>query len=115
MPRNMSVAYTKDAVLKEAKDVTRRLGRWFVKPGDIVHLVNRTMGFKKGERPVRYKTVRIVSARPEPLNAITQEECRREGFPDLTPTEFVALFSRHNKCSEDRVINRIEWQYVTKA
>lgn len=109
----MSVALTRDPVLAELKDVTRRDGWWFLKVGEIVNLVDRTMGFKPGEHPVRYKTVRIKSTRPEPLNAITQEEVIREGFPHMTPEEFVEFFVKsHKKCWPEKIINRIEWDYI---
>ena len=113
MPRNMSCALTAQQVLDELKDVTRRLGWKFLKAGDILNLVNKTMGFKKGERPVKYKTVRVLSVRPERLDLITPAECRREGFPHLTPAEFVTMFCRtHKGCTPETVITRIEWEYL---
>lgn len=113
MARNMSCALTKEQVLAETKTVTRRDGWWFLKVGDIVNLVNKTMGFKKGEHPVKYKTVRIISTRPERLDAITKREVRREGFPEMTPAGFVSFFVKsHKKCTPDKIINRIEWEYL---
>jgi hypothetical protein len=109
----MSCAMTKDQVLAELKDVTRRLGWWFIKSGDVLNLVNKTMGFKKGEHPVRYKTVRVKSSRPERLDAITQEEVIREGFPNMTCAEFIKFFIEgHKGCKPETVINRIEWEYI---
>lgn len=112
MPRNMSVALTSEQVIAEQKDVTRRLGWWHLKPGDTLNLVNKTMGFKKGEHPIIYKTVRVKSTRREPVNAITQEDCRREGFPHMTPAEFIEFFCDHHRIPATKIINRIEWEYV---
>jgi len=98
--------------MAETKDVTRRLGWWFLKAGDKVQLVEKGMGLKKGEKVKRLRLVEIVSTRREPLNAITQAECVREGFPDMTPAEFVGMFCRHNKCDKYVQVNRIEWRYL---
>jgi hypothetical protein len=109
----MSCALTSEQVLAELKDVTRRLGWLFLKPGDILNLVNKTMGFKKGEHPVKYKTVRVLSVRPEPLSAITKDEVRREGFPDKSPQWFIKMFCRtHKGCTPDTIVTRIEWEYI---
>ena len=40
------------------------------------------MGLRKGQRIVRLGLIEIVSTRAEPLNAITPDDVRREGFPD---------------------------------
>lgn len=112
MARNMSVALTTQQVMDETKDVTRRL-RWLhVYVGDELNLVNKTMGFKKSEKPVVFKRVRVVSIRREALAEITPDDCRREGFPHLTPAEFVAFFCKHNKCTPATIITRIEWSYI---
>lgn len=80
MARNMSVALTTQQVMDETKDVTRRMGWLFVKAGDELNLVNKTMGFKKGERPISYKRIRVISTRRELLNSITPSDCAREGL-----------------------------------
>lgn len=107
--------HTKQQVRDGSKDVTRRLGWWFLKPDDRVMLVEQAMGIPKGEKIKRIRPVEIVSTRPEPLNAITQEEVDREGFPDMTPKEFVEWFSGAMRCPEDEVVNRIEWDYLERA
>jgi len=112
MARRMSVALTKDQVIARTKDVTRRLGWEFAKAGDEVILVSRVMGFKKGETAEVYAIVKLREVRREPLNKITRADCVREGFPHLSPAEFVTMFCQHNKCTPDTMVTRIEWEYL---
>ena len=44
MPRNMSFMLTTEQVRNKTKTVTRRLGWWFLKPGEIVNAVEKGMG-----------------------------------------------------------------------
>ncbi|MGB7925563.1 MAG: hypothetical protein WCF57_20160 [Pyrinomonadaceae bacterium] len=109
----MSFQMTERQYVERTKDVTRRLGWWNVKPGEIQNGVNKCMGFKKGERPRKLGQHVIVSARPEPLNVIPQEDVIREGFPELTPAQFVEMFvaaNRHKKCGTETTVNRIEFE-----
>lgn len=110
--RNMSFSATEQQIRDELKDVTRRLNWAVLQPGDYIQAVDRCMGFKKGEHPVKLKVLRVLSTRWEALNAITQEDCRREGFPHLSPAEFVAMFCKMNRCPPDQWVNRIEFEYV---
>ena len=103
---------TTDPVRHRIKDLTRRFGWWFLKPGDIVNLVEKSMGLKRGEKIKRLATVRVVSTRPEPLNAITQADVIREGFPDSTPAQFVQMLVDHYKVNPAEIVNRIEFEYI---
>jgi hypothetical protein len=67
----MSFALTTQQVREQTKDVTRRFGWWFLKPGDKVWAVEKAMGLKAGEKIKRIALIEIVSVRAEPLNAIT--------------------------------------------
>lgn len=58
MPRNMSFSITTDQVRNREKNVTRRNGWWFLKSGDIVNAVEKTMGLKKGEKIKRICQIR---------------------------------------------------------
>lgn len=110
MPRGMSFMLTQQQMREEIKDVTRRLGWWFLKPGDIVNAMEKCQGLKKGEKQVLIYPIQIISTRPEPLFEITPEECVREGFPDLTPIEFVEMFCRANRCVPTIEVNRIAFK-----
>jgi hypothetical protein len=98
----------------EIKDITRRLGWWFLKPGEFVMACEKCQGLKKGEHIVRIHPIRIKSTRPEPLRVITPDDVRREGFPLMTPTEFVEMFLRHMKGTPDTIVNRIEFQHMSE-
>ena len=113
MPRNMSFMLTKNQVRSRKKTVTRRLGWWFLNPGDILNACEKCQGLKKGEKIVKICQIRVVSSAPSPLHAgITHAECFREGFPDMYPSEFVSMFRREMKCGLLTIVNRIEFEYV---
>lgn len=112
MARNMSFAMTTDQIIERTKTVTRRFGWWFLKPGDEVRGVKKAMGLKKGEKIEPLAMVRIVSTRAEPLNAITQADVIREGFPNWTPDQFVQMLGDHYGVSPTAMVNRIEFEYL---
>ena len=112
MPRNMSFAMTTEQFKAKTKTVTRRFGWWFLKPGDIVQGVEKAMGLKRGEKIKKIGLIRVVSVREELLHEITQEDCIKEGFPELKPYGFVKMLMRHYKCEPDEIVNRIEFEYV---
>ena len=112
MPRNMSFALTTEQFKNKTKTVTRRFGWHFIKPGDTVCGVEKCMGFKKGEKIKRLGLIRILSTRKEPLNEITQSDCWKEGFPEMTPGQFVKMRCGHSKCSPFDSVNRIEFEYI---
>lgn len=112
MPRNMSVAMTIPQVKNKTKTVTRRLGWWFLRPGDTVCLAEKAMGLNIGEKIKKICLVRIVSTRKESLDKITQEDCAKEGFPDLQPWGFIDMFCAAMRCSAYDVVNRIEFEYL---
>lgn len=115
MPRNMSFAMTTDQVRAQTKTVTRRFGWWFLKAGDVVNGVEKAMGLQKGEKINRLCQIRVVSVRREPLNAITQDDVRREGFPDWTPEQFIQMLVDHYKIDPAANCNRIEFEYIKEA
>jgi hypothetical protein len=73
---------------------------------------------KKGEKHRKLKLLRILDTRREPLSTMRdygQEECAREGFPHLTPDEFIEMLVAHSGKTEDDDVNRIEFEYVNHA
>ena len=111
--RNMSFSMTTEQIKNGTKIITRRFGWWFLKPGDLVRPVRKTMGLKKGEKiePLR-GPLRIVSMRAEPLSAMIDEDCALEGFPEMNAKEFVQMLCNHHKCHPNRTINRIKFEYT---
>lgn len=111
MPRLMSVALTEDAVRARRKTVTRRLGWRVLRPGERLTLCRKVMG-RRGEPLVRVAEVEIVSVRRERLDAVTDAEVTREGFPGRDAAWFVAFFTTHMRCAPDTEVTRIEWRYL---
>lgn len=113
MPRNMSFAYTIDAVKERRKTVTRRVGWRHVKAGEIVNACEKCMGLKPGEKVNRLAMIRIKSVSREPLKAITAHEVEREGHQGKTPEWFVERFSKNHKgVTKDSEVTRIEYEYL---
>lgn len=120
--RNMSFALTTQQVRARQKDVTRRLGWVNLKVGDPFQPVLKCMGLRPGEKvqPLGNFVV-TVSTRREPLQRMIdepiygKEECRREGFPEMSPEEFVAMFCKsHKNCAPATLVTRIEFSYKTQ-
>jgi hypothetical protein len=113
MSRLMSVALTEPQVRARTKTVTRRAGWLMLRAGDKLTLCPKVMGFRRGQHPERIVDVEIVSVRREPLNAITEADVIAEGFPEMTPGEFVSFFcGTHKGCTPDTDVTRIEWRYL---
>lgn len=114
--RNMSFSMTTEQVRNRRKNVTRRLGWKFLKPGELVQAIEKGQGLKKGEHVVKICVIRILANEPEPLYAIMtkhdRQETTREGFPLLDPEEFVYMFVRANRCAVDQEVQRIVFEYV---
>ena len=70
MPRNMSFMLTTDQLRAGTKDVTRRLGWWFLKPGDLVWACEKCMGLKKGQKVKRLRLIRVLKTNAERLEMI---------------------------------------------
>lgn len=112
MPRNMSFMLTTEQIRNRTKTVTRRLGWWFLKPGDILNACEKCQGLKKGEKIKRICQIRVVSVGKEELDQITQDDIIKEGFPELTPARFLYMFCMEMKCNPGVEVNRIEFEYV---
>lgn len=116
MPRNISFALTTPQFLDGTKDVTRRKGWEFLRPGDVLCAVKKGMGLRKGEKIKRLGYIEVISATREPLEAITKEDVRREGFPDWTRRRFINFFCKsHRGCTPATVITRIEFRKTARA
>jgi hypothetical protein len=117
--RNISFALTTEQVHNQSKTVTRRL-RWAdLKVGTLLQPIEKGQGLKKGETvrkiggPIRVVAVhRECLERLEAESIYGQAECVREGFPGLSPMEFVTMFMAHNGCKPNAIVTRIEFEYV---
>ncbi len=118
--RNMSFALTTEQVRNQTKTVTRRTGWSALKPGTLVQPVVKGMGLKKGQTVERIGApVRVVSVTREWMSDFTArpdavEECRREGFPTMSPEEFYHFFraSHPDPSADDLRVTRIEFEYT---
>ncbi len=113
--RQISFSMTTDQVNAQAKDVTRRLGWENVKVGEQLQAIEKGQGLKKGEKVVKLCVIEVASVKREPLSAMKvygQIECKREGFPDMTPEQFIRMFCIANRCDADLIVTRIEFRYV---
>lgn len=81
--RNISFAMTKWQFQAGIKPISRRVGWDFLKPGDELMGVDRVMGFKKGQHPIKYHPIRILSNVPEPLDDIVRRPIRESGIPEV--------------------------------
>ena len=112
MARNISFTLTTEQFKIRTKTVTRRMGWAHTAHGEILCAIEKGQGLKKGKKIKKLGMIRVLSFRKEPLDAITKEDCIKEGFPHLSPDEFVKMFCKYHKCSEDQVVNRIEFEYL---
>lgn len=114
--RHISFALTTGQFRLRVKFVTRRLAWLKARPGDVLMGVVKSQGLKKGEKVERLGPIEVVSARRERLDAIDQADVIAEGFPDLTPAEFVAMFCGHNrKATPATIVTRIEYRYLDEG
>jgi hypothetical protein len=105
-----------ELVRDRCKTVTRRMGRHVLQPGDRLTLCRKVMGRRCGEPLVRIVDVRVLTVRRERLDEITPDEVLAEGFPEMSPTEFVEFFcGTHKGCTPSSTVTRIEWRYLEPA
>ena len=109
--RNLSCFLTQAQVRDRSKTVSRRIGWGWASPGQIVRIVVKGQGLKPGEKIQPMAIVEFLSVTREPLSAITADDVVREGFPAMTPAEFVAMFCHHMGTTPDQEITRLEWRY----
>lgn len=117
--RLISFSLTKRQFRARTKTVTRRLGWEMLRAGDELMGCEKVMGRKRGEALIRMGAVRVTVARRESLRRMTDdpeygaEECIREGFPEMTPQQFVEFFcASHKGCTPDTTITRIAFEYL---
>lgn len=116
--RRMSFFVTRRQYVDGSKTQTRRLGYAKLKPGEIVMGVEKMQGLRRGAKQVELGRLRVVSVRRERLDAITPEDVTAEGFPGMTPAEFVEMFcTMHGlkRCSPATIVTRIVFERINDA
>jgi hypothetical protein len=110
--RIISFSLTSDQLLGGTKTVIRRLGWERLQPGTVLMAARKSRGLKPGEPIERFWPIRVVSVRREQLDAIEPDDVTREGFPDMSPAEFVAMFCRAFRWGTGNEVTRIEFERV---
>lgn len=119
--RNMSFALTTEQVRRREKTVSRRLGPQAAKakPGELRQPIVKGQGLKKGEHVDKIGgPIRFVDVRLEPLRRMIDDleygrrEVVLEGFPDMTPQQFVTFFMAANECHVGEILTRIAFEYL---
>lgn len=113
--RNMSFALTTQQIRDRSKTVTWRLGWLKVKVGQHIQACVKCMGLKPGEKIERLCVIRVTDVRRVALDSITFDDVGREGFPGMSPAEFVRMFCNSMDCKADTIVTRIEFDYVADA
>jgi hypothetical protein len=113
--RNISFAMTTSQFRNRSKTVTRRLGWHNLQAGDELMACVKCMGLKSGESIEKLGPIRVVKVTHEELRLCTDQDAVREGFPQLSGAKFVAMFCEIMKCKPDRLVTRIEFEYLDLA
>ena len=114
MPRNISFMLTQEQFKNKTKTMTRRSGWRFAKAGEYLNGCKQCQGLKLGEKVEVIHPIFISKIWIEPLNAITQEDVIKEGFPDWTPAQFIDFYKKHNKCTDTEDVTVIEFEYLSE-
>ncbi len=111
--RNISFALTTAQVRARQKTVTRRIGWTWLKPGTLLQPVVKCQGLKKGERVEKIGgPIRVTAVDRVVLGDISPQDVYREGFPDMTPRQFVEFFKHANGGLKNQTVTRIQFEYV---
>lgn len=113
--RYMSFFLTKPQILDKTKTQTRRFGWNFLKAGDYIQAVTKIQGLKKGQKIEKLAKIYITNIYTEPLNKMKRADCAKEGFPDLTPDDFIDMVVNRYNCKRNKAVNVIDFVYVDDA
>jgi hypothetical protein len=76
-------------------------------------------GARQGREDQALGLIRVTAVRRERLDEMLNNtgwgavECRAEGFPEMTPADFVAFFCKsHKGCTPASEVTRIQFEYV---
>jgi len=112
MTPDISFSLTVRQIQSRAKFVTRRFGWWNLQPGAVLN------GVEGGQRICK---IRVVSVRMEPLSFMLedqrygQRECALEGFPEMSPDEYIRMRVKSHGVTVDKICNRIYFEYLEEV
>jgi len=112
--RLISYYLTTRQFLDGSKDVTRRNGWLNLKVGEHLMAVEKGQGLKKGEKVKRLGEIEVLEVCREPLHAICDHpgDCAREGFPEMSPMEFIKMYCKHNGGGPGQFVTRIVFRRI---
>ena len=116
-PKRMSFFLTQDPIRSLTKFVTRRnIETWVdARPGDRLLPIEKGQGLKAGESqklllPARWQ-IELVSCDERLIGDIDRADCILEGFPDMTPNDFVDMYAA-NSAKQVKTVRRFLFRYV---
>lgn len=84
-----------------------------LRPGELLCGVEKSQGLRPGQPIKRLAIIRVRSVRRVQLNQITYDDCRREGFPHMAPSQFTRMFvASHESCRPTSMVTRIEFDFI---
>lgn len=105
--RLMSFALTVPQMKAKLKTVTRRHSARNIEVGDLFLAVEKARGVRREDRK-SIAVIRAVSVRRETLGDVTEKECALEGFPELSPAQFIEMYLKGNSISRRLPLEQIE-------
>jgi hypothetical protein len=114
----MSFSLTVEQMKRHEKSCTRRYGWDDIKVGELLQAVEQCQGLKKGEHVKKLAVIRVTAERWEPLTQMVEfpeygkEEVIFEGFPLMSPSEFVMMVAKANHKQPYQMVHRIQFEYV---
>jgi hypothetical protein len=112
--RQISFSMTTEQIRNRTKTVTCRLGWANLKPGALLQAVAKGQGLKKGEKVEKLCIIRVKQISLETLKYITRLDVLKEGFPHMNQQQFIAMFTKHNRCGDWKTVTRIEFEYFDR-
>ncbi len=118
--KNISFSATISQFRARQKHVTRRGNAkgptWKnLRPGDQLMGCEKCQGLGKGGKIVKMGAITVLEVSREPLNNILNRpafETALEGFPELSPAQFIEMFCEMNDCEPETEITRILFDYT---
>lgn len=113
---NMAFTMTIEPMYQHLKTCTSRNGWLRAYVGQEVMAIEKGQGIPRGGHVVKIGLIRFLLVRFEPLRRMIDEpeygrwKVVAEGFPLMTPAEFVEMYCRANKCDPERIITHIEFE-----
>jgi hypothetical protein len=114
----MSFSLTVEQMKRHEKSCTRRYGWDDIKVGELLQAVEQCQGLKKGEHVKKLAVIRVTAERWAPLTQMVEfpeygkAEVILEGFPTMSPAEFVLMVAKANHKEPYQMVHRIAFEYV---